>query len=350
MPIWWPFAVAGAFLLSAILTPLFARLATHLGIVDVPKSDRKVHDHAIPYFGGLSVFLAFALPTLIVLLASDHFVAGEIDPRHFIGFFAGALILLMGGLLDDKFDLSPRFSILFPMFAALSAVAFGIGVEKVTNPFGGVFVLTSAVTVVITFLWLLGMTYTTKLLDGLDGLASGVTMVGALMISLLALSQEYFQPDVAVLSLVFMAALAGFLLWNAYPATIFLGEGGSTFLGFTLGVLAVIAGSKLATTLLVIGVPALDVALVIFRRWREGRPVTSGDRTHLHHLLLAAGLSQRGILMLYLSVATLFGATTLIFESWQKLIALGILVLLSGISVSVLYKKYHKVKYEQERK
>lgn len=337
-------------MLSAILTPVFARLALNFGIVDVPKSGRKIHDRVIPFLGGVGVFLAFAVPTLVVLFATDHLTAGEIDPLHFVGFFIGALILLIGGVLDDKFDLPPRLSILFPLFAALSAVAFGIGVEKITNPFGGALVLSSTVSIAITFVWLLGMTYTTKLLDGLDGLASGITMVGAIMIALLALSHDYFQPDVAMLALIFAAALLGFLLWNVHPATIFLGEGGSTFLGFALGVLAVIAGSKLATTLLVVGVPILDVAFVIGRRWLEGRPIARGDSTHLHHLLLSAGLSQRQILAIYVLAASLFGVTTLIFASWQKLIALGILVLLSAIAVSLLYKKYHPTTYANDSK
>ncbi|MFZ2681972.1 MAG: MraY family glycosyltransferase [Patescibacteria group bacterium] len=347
MPSWWPFVVGGALVLSASLTPFLARLALRLGLVDVPKSERKIHKRIVPFLGGVSVFIAFAVPTLVILLSTNHLTAGEIDPRHFIGFFIGALMLLIGGLLDDKFDLPPRFSILFPLLAAAVAVTFGIGVEKITNPLGGAFVLTSSVSILITFVWLLGMTYTTKLLDGLDGLATGITMIGAIMIALLALSKEFFQPDVALLALIFAAALLGFLLWNGYPAKIFLGEGGSTFLGFTLGVLAVIAGSKLATTLLVIGIPALDVAFVIIRRWRAGKAVTSGDRTHLHHLLLAAGLSQRAILGLYLVVATLFGLTTLIFSAWQKLIALGILVIVAMMAVTVLYKKYHQTEYEQ---
>ena len=344
MPMWWPFAVGGALVLSLVLTPLFARLARYWGFVDVPRGDRHTHNQVVPFFGGLSVFIAFAIPTLIVLFATNHLTAGEIDSKHFVGFFLGAAILLLGGLLDDKLDLPPRYSILFPLFASLVAVAFGIGVEKITNPLGGAFVLTASVSMVVTFVWLLGLTYTTKLLDGLDGLTTGVTMVGAIMIALLALSQAFFQPDVAVLAFIFAAALLGLLCWNTYPATIFLGEGGSTFLGFTLGVLAVIAGSKLATTLLVVGVPAFDVAFVMFRRWHEGRSLTSGDRTHLHHLLLTAGFSQRTILLMYLGVATVFGVTTLIFASWQKLIALGILVLLVGGVVTWLSKKYHVTK------
>lgn len=353
MPDWWPLAVGGAFLLSLMLTPVMARLALRWGLVDVPRGERKIHDRIVPFLGGVSVFLAVAIPTLLVLFATDHLTAGEIDPPQFVGFFIGALFLLAGGLLDDKFDLPPRLSFLFPLLAALSAVVFGIGVEKITNPLGGAIVLTSSLSMLLTFAWLLGMTYTTKLLDGLDGLATGITTVGAVMIALLALSHEFFQPDVAVLALIFVGALLGFLLWNGYPATIFLGEGGSTFLGFALGVLAVIAGSKLATTLLVVGVPALDVAFVIFRRWREGRPISQGDGSHLHHLLLAAGLSQRSILVIYLLVAAVFGATTLVFTSWQKLVALGILTVLFGGVVNILYKLYkinHLSIYEHNHK
>lgn len=322
-----------------------AQLALTFGFVDAPSAARKIHARTVPYFGGFAVFFGFALPTIVALFLTNHFTSGAIDTTHFVGLFLGGAILLAGGLLDDKFTLPPRLSILFPLLAAVTAVFFGIGVNKVTNPLGGAFVLTSSVSILITFVWLLGMTYTTKLLDGLDGLASGITCVGALMIGLLALSTQFFQPDVALLAFVFAAALVGFLLWNMYPAKLFLGEGGSTFLGFTLGVLAVIAGSKFATTLLVVGVPVLDVALVIFRRWREGRPLTGGDRTHLHHLLLAAGLSQRQILGIYLMIATLFGVTTLVFSSWQKLLALGILMLLTGGAIQFLYKKYHVIEY-----
>lgn len=340
MPEWWPFAVGGAFILSSLLTPFWGRVALAYGLVDAPSIPRKTHQGVIPFLGGLSVFLAFAIPTIILLSIDYHLTAGEIDPHHFIGFFMGAAILLIGGLLDDKYNLPPRLSILFPLFAALIAVAFGIGVSKITNPLGGAIALSASVSMLLTFAWLLGMTYTTKLLDGLDGLATGVTMIGAIMIALLALSPDFFQPDVALLAGIFAASLLGFLLWNGYPATIFLGEGGSTFLGFTLGVLAVISGSKLATTLLVIGVPVLDVAIVIMRRWWLGRSMTSGDRTHLHHLLLKAGWSQRAILMIYLTLATAFGVTTLLFESWQKLIALGVLVLGALLGIQWLYKRY----------
>ena len=340
MPFWWPFPVAAAFLLAIFLTPLVAQLAERLGFVDAPDGYRRLQPGSVPLLGGLALAVAFVVPTVVVLLSGDHLTQGEIDTRHFVGFFLGIAMLLVGGILDDKYRLPAHVSILFALFACLIAVHFGIGVEKVTNPLGGFFVVTPIISILITFIWLLGMTYTTKLLDGVDGLASGVTFVGALMIGLLALSEKFFQPDVAVLAFIFGAAILGFLAWNMPPATIYLGESGSTILGFTLGVLAVIAGSKLATILLVVGVPALDVVSVIARRLLARRSIVEGDRGHLHHLLLKQGLSPRAILALYMSIAFVFGLTTLVFSSWQKLVALGVLALFAGLLIIFLQRRH----------
>lgn len=338
MPHWWLLAVALPCIFSALFTPAFASLAMTLGLVDKPDGARKLHTRTVPFLGGISIFLAFVVPVSVVLLVSDHFTSGDIDARHFIGFFLGGVILLVGGILDDKYTLPPQLSLLFPLFASLAAVACGIGVEKITNPLGGVIQLSGSFTIMLSFLWLLGMTYTTKLLDGLDGLATGVTTVGAIMIALLALSSRFYQPDVALLALMLAAALFGFWLWNIYPAKIFLGEGGSTFLGYALGVLAIISGSKLATTLLVVGLPVLDVLVVIGRRWYQGKPIMKGDRSHLHHALLDAGVSPRLTLLVYMSVAALFGVTTLMFTSWQKVIALALLVSVSFVGIQWVYR------------
>lgn len=339
MPLWWPFPVAGAFLLAVFLTPLIASVAERWRVLDIPDGERRLQARAMPLLGGVALAVAFVVPTLAIVLSGDYLTLGEIDTRHFLGFFLGIGILLVGGFLDDKYRLPARVSILFALFACLAAVHFGIGVEKVTNPLGGFFLVAPMASILITFFWLLGMTYTTKLLDGVDGLAAGVSLIGALMIGLLAFSEKFFQPDVALLAFIFGAAILGFFVWNAPPATIYLGEGGSTVLGFTLGVLAVIAGSKLATILLVVGVPALDVVSVVIRRLMSGRSIAVGDRGHLHHLLLKQGFSPRKILFFYMSVAFLFGVTTLLFASWQKLIALGVLVCLATALIFMLQRK-----------
>jgi UDP-GlcNAc:undecaprenyl-phosphate GlcNAc-1-phosphate transferase len=328
MPVWWLYPSALAFVLSALLTPFMAVAARRYGILDVPDAKRKVHALPTPLLGGFAVFLAFIIPTLIVTFSSNALTGGEIGITQILGFVLGGLILMLGGYLDDRYTLSPKQSFIFPLLASLVATLFGVGVEKVTNPLGGFVVLPAFISMGFTFIWLLIMTYTTKLLDGIDGLAGSIALIGGAMIAALALTEKYYQPDVVLLSFFFVAALLGFLLWNFYPAKIFLGESGSTFIGFMLGVLAVIAGSKVATLLLVLGIPAIDVMAVMVRRLSEGRSVTSGDRYHLHHLLLDNGLSERGVVLVYAGLCFLFGITSLLFSSFEKVIALCVLTVL----------------------
>lgn len=236
---------------------------------------------------------------------------------------------MIGGYLDDRFDLPAHATIIAPILATLTAIAFGIEVDKLTNPFGGVIYLLPWQSDVLVFVWLMLVMYTTKFLDGLDGLATSVSSVGAIMIMLLSLTASYFQPDVALLSAVTIGAYLGFLFWNVHPASIFLGEGGSTFVGFMLGILAVISGGKVATALLVLGIPLLDVLWVISRRFREGgiSRVFVGDKKHLHHRLLALGWGQTRIVILYVAVAAAFGVSALFLQSREKLVALIVLSL-----------------------
>lgn len=335
MPSWSPLIIACAFVLAALITPLTAMIARRARVLDTPNGERKSHAKPIPLLGGLAIIFSVALTTSLVLVTSDHLVSGAIDLKHYLGLGLSLFILSIGGILDDRFSLRARYSFVFPLAAAIVAVASGIGVDKLTNPLGGWVPVSSLLSAVITFCWLLGMTYTTKLLDGVDGLATSVTTVGALMIAALAMSTAYFQPDVALLALIFAAALIGFLVWNFPPAKIFLGEGGSTALGFMLGALAVISGSKFATALLVLGIPMLDVFIVLIRRVIDQRPLAQGDRTHLHHLLTDRGWKPWMIVALYSLCAAGFGLTTLILSSWQKLIALLVLFALGACGIII---------------
>lgn len=341
MPWWWPFPLVAAFLLGIFFTDAVRFLALRYGIVDAPRAPRKLHERPTPLLGGLAVYGAMAIPVAVTLFVSGHFTAGEMTVWHFVGLFAGGALLMVGGVLDDRFDLSPRKSFVFPLLAAAVATMMGIGVSKLTNPLGGTpFELMPIVSGALTFFWLLATTYTTKLLDGLDGLASSISGIAVFMIGALALTDRFFQPDVALLAGIVLAAIGGFLLWNFPPAHIFLGEGGSTFLGFLVGVLAVISGGKLATALMVLGIPALDVAFVIFRRLQQKKnPFTTADRSHLHHLLLDRGYSPRIIVAIYAGIALTFGLTSLLLVSWQKLVALAIVFLLSLFLCTSLVKR-----------
>ncbi len=343
MPAWWFIPVIFAFLLSTLLAPMIRGVALRFGVIDSPDGGRKVHKTPTPLLGGLAIAGSFAVVTISILCSSNVLTSGAIGIQHFIGFFIGIAILVIGGVVDDRFTVSAKYSMMVFLLASLAAILGGIDVAKLTNPFGGIIVLAPIAASIVAFVWITAMTMTTKLLDGVDGLASSVSLVGALMIASLALTPTYFQSDVALLALIFSGSIFGFLLWNWYPAKIFLGESGSTVLGFTIGVLSVIAGSKMATALLVLGIPAIDVALVALRRWRKGKnPFTTADRGHLHLMLQDAGLSHRGVTLCYSMLALLFGVTTLVFASWQKVIALAVLGLIAVIGIETLAKYTEK--------
>ncbi|HSD12482.1 MAG TPA: MraY family glycosyltransferase [Patescibacteria group bacterium] len=347
-----------AFAAAAAATPLVRGLAWRLGVVDRPDGGRKKHGRPVALMGGLAIFLAIAAAAIIAVgagwLPGDH-----IKDKYLAGIIIAALLLVVGGVLDDACDLPPRFQIVWPLLAALAIVASGIGVKFITNPLGGQFFLDRyAVTVlwlggipykvsliadVFTVCWLLGMTYTTKFLDGLDGLVSGVTVIGAFVIAAVSVMKEVSQPDTAMLALIVAGAFLGFLLYNASPASIFLGESGSTMAGFLLGVLAIISGGKIATTLLVVGLPLFDAAFVIVRRvLKEKKSPTSADRSHLHFRLLDLGFTPRQIVLFYCFVAALFGTSTLILKGWEKLAAIGVLASLLFALTAVGMVAYRK--------
>ncbi len=327
-----------SFVLSLLATRLVERLARALGVLDHPTSPRKIHAHPMPLLGGLAIYGTIAILVGVLLATSRALTSGEITTMHYVGFLLGGLILMVGGFLDDRYELPPRFAWIAPVLAAATAIAFGIQVEKLTNPFGGVIYLAAWQSNVLVFVWLLLVMFTTKFLDGLDGLATGVSAIGTLMVMLLALTAAYFQPDVALLAAVALGALLGFLVWNFHPARIFLGESGSTFVGFLLGTLAVISGGKLATALLVLAIPLLDVIWVVARRVARGglAAAAKGDKKHLHHRLLDLGWSQRRIVLTYYALAAAFGILTLFLQSREKLFALGLLTLGMIIAAVVL--------------
>ncbi|MFA6132311.1 MAG: MraY family glycosyltransferase [Patescibacteria group bacterium] len=338
-----PWFVA-SFVLALMATWLVRKFAPRFGLLDLPAAPRKLHSKPTPLFGGLAIFTPLVLVIFFVLLVSNALTSGEISWQHYLGFFLGGLILMIGGFFDDKYSLPPKFAIIAPVLAALTVILFGVEVEKLTNPFGGVIYLAAWQSDLLVFVWLMVVMFTMKFLDGLDGLATGVASIGTLMILALSLTAAYFQPDVALLSVISCGALLGFLVFNFHPASIFLGEGGSTFVGFLIGTLAVISGGKLATALLVIGIPLVDLVFVISRRVLQGglKAAVHGDRTHLHHRLLLAGLSERKTVLFFYVVAGCFGVLTLFLQSKEKLIAFGLLCLLGLILAVGLSLKENK--------
>lgn len=331
----------GAAIITALVTPLVIKAARRFGVLDVPGEPRKIHSQPTPLLGGLAPFLGLVVVIGAILWFAGDLVLPEIPLRHLVGVGIGALFLMIGGFFDDLYDLKPRVQIIFPVLAALAIVVSGIGIREITNPFGGTFRLDvwAWFPDVFTFVWLMGMMYTTKFLDGLDGLVSGLTVIGALMVFLLTQTIQWYQPEVGVLAIAVAGAFAGFLVWNWNPAKIFLGTGGSTLAGFLLGTLAIISGGKIATTLLVFGVPILDAAWVISRRvFLERKSPTQADRKHLHFRLLDSGFSHRAAVITLYAVAALFGALTLVLQSKEKLMTLIVLVVLMIVGGTVLVR------------
>jgi len=342
MEFWWIYPILGSVLLSLSCVEVIRRFAIRFHIIDEPSSPRKKHLKGIPLGGGAAIFLSFFTLLFITEFATGFFTMGAIERSQLIALGLGGIVLMGMGFLDDKYDLPPKIAIWGPVAASLIAAFFGIGFEKVTNPLGGILLIDAWMSSLITFMWLLVMMYTTKLLDGLDGLASGVTVIGTTTIAFLALSSTFYQPDVALMSFIATAAILGFLVWNLPPASIFLGDGGSVFLGYLLGALAIISGSKVMTALLVMAVPLLDVIFVIAQRYYKKQSVVVGDRAHLHHKLVDSGWSTRQVLLLYYCVALAFGLLTLVLESWQKLIAILLLFTLMLIGTLYINKYYEK--------
>lgn len=353
-----------AFVLAIFFTLIVKAIAWKFKIVDYPRGERKIHQTPIPLLGGLAIFFSFFIVLGYYAFFTDNIIDG-IRLKNLIGFFIASSIIMVGGILDDQFNLKPKYQIIWPILAVFIVIASGIGVTKITNPFGGVFHLDqykfvlfwhndipAQVTILadlFTFFWLMGMMYTTKFLDGLDGLVSGITAIGALVIFFLANTNMYFQPEVAFLAIIYVGAALGFLIFNFHPAKIFLGEGGSLLTGFILGILAIIAGSKVITAVLIMGIPILDVLWVILRRiFFEKKSPFVADRKHLHFRLLDIGFSQRQAVMFLYSLAFIFGLATLFLQSMGKLIALIVLlvlmIVLGGVVVIFKHKELYKLK------
>lgn len=351
------YAFAGVFVLSVIFSKIVIKIAKKFDITDKPIGPRKIHKNPMPLMGGLAIFASFFIVVFLVFFISNDLLGDNILPKYLYGLFVAGLLIMIGGVLDDKYNLSPAKQLVWPILAAITVIISGIGFNEITNPFGGVINLNFweinifstykfvFVVDVFIFLWLMGMMYTTKLLDGLDGLVTGIGAIGSIVIFLLTITTKFYQPDTALLAIIFVGACLGFLLFNFNPAKSFLGEGGSLFIGFILGVLAIISGGKIATALLIMGIPILDAGWVILRRLFEGKsPFKTSDRKHLHHRLLDLGMSQRKAVLFLYFLSAGFGVCTLFLQSKSKLIALGVLFLLMIIIGLAIVKAIKKEK------
>jgi len=328
------------FFLAWLLTIAVKELALKYKILDYPDQDRHQHLKPTPLLGGIGIFLAMLISLYAGRLA---ILSGKLEVHHWLGVLVGATILVIGGVIDDIKKLSPFRQFLFPLLAAIAVVIGGVGIEKITNPFGGFLYFNDWLVPAFSILWLLGMMYTTKLLDGVDGLVSSIGAVGAIVIFLFTMTTRWHQPDIAFAALMLAAACLGFLVLNWSPAKIFLGESGALLIGFILGVLSIISGGKIAIALLIMGIPILDVVWTIIRRIAAGKnPFKAADRKHLHFRLLDAGLGARKTVLAFIITSLVFGLSALFLQSKGKflsLVVLGALMIIALIIFSFLDRK-----------
>ncbi|HMQ01841.1 MAG TPA: MraY family glycosyltransferase [Candidatus Doudnabacteria bacterium] len=331
-------------LLAIAVTPLVRKLANNYGLVDVPRPPRNLHLYPVAKLGGVAIFVV-VLVGIGVFWLSGGIDSAIVPPKFLWGIMLGALVLVIGGVIDDKYNLPAKYLWIAPVVAALIVVfsGIGVGIKFLSNPFGApidlnFMLLGLPASGIFIFLWMLGMMFTTKFLDGLDGLVAGIGLIAGLTLFALSLSAQVNQPITATLAIILAGSLTGYLVYAFHPATIFLGEGGSLLIGFILGVLAVILGGKIATALLVMGIPILDVAWVIAQRlWYRKSPFL-GDRLHLHFQLLDLGFSQKQTAAILYAISTAFGFTAVFLQSMGKAVALVVLfMLMAALILGVIY-------------
>lgn len=302
--------------------------ALRMRMVDIPDGERRIHARPIPLGGGLAAWFGCVAVCFVLWMVAPTLFSPTLW-RDLAVVGVATLPLLAVGLMDDMYRLSPRWLVLAALAAVSIAVVGGIRVEAVTWFGGAAKTLSTAVSILVSGAWLLLATGATKFSDGVDGLVAGQTIVGAILIAGLSLSQAYFQPDIALIAGVFGAAFFG-VLWHNWPrARLYLGEFGSTFAGFGLGVIAILSGAKLAIALAAVGVFLVDVCWVMLRRvWRGASPF-SGDRTHMHFLLQDKGWPSWAVAPLLWLVAFAFGVAALQLQTQGKIRLLLALALLT---------------------
>jgi UDP-GlcNAc:undecaprenyl-phosphate GlcNAc-1-phosphate transferase len=339
------------FLVSSAMLPAVIRFANRFGLVDRP-GGRRLHAHAVPRLGGVGIFLGFVAGTGCATLVAGR-ASSFGDPTEFSWQWlaVGMALMFVAGIVDDLFQLRPSTKLLLQVAAATIAVLSGFTIHSFTSPFGNAVVL-GATSPWITGAWILLIVNAINLIDGLDGLAGGLALIVTATVASVAIGMEQFGVVISALALA--GALIGFLRHNFTPARIFMGDGGSQFVGYVLAVIS-IRGSQKGTTavailvpVLILALPILDVATTIARRLRRAlsttrnparviRFVARADREHLHHNLLDLGLSPRlTVLALYL-VASLFALAAYLSVAHNSM-RLAVVVLVVSVGSVILIK------------
>ena len=331
------FAVAAlvAALTAGMGTLAMRAIARKYNIADHP-SERRINTKPVPRAGGLAVAGAFALiGTLLVIFSAQLGLSAGSGSAELTSDGAAALLLgtvIAGviGLIDDRYDLRARWQIIGQFLIALIPIAFGLRIAFISNPFGaGDLLFPDAIALGVTIFWTLGMQNSMNFIDGLDGLSGGISLFAAVTLGVIALPTS---PLLAALSFTLAGALAGFLRFNFYPASIYMGTSGILAVAYALAVLALLGTAKVAAALLILGVPIIDALFVIVGRIVAGRSPYTPDESHIHRRLLSYGFSHRGsVLVLYALTAALSILALLLTGSATLYAFMGLLVVLGGV-------------------
>ncbi len=309
-----------AFVASILLTPVVKALAFKVGAVDRPNY-RKVHARIMPRLGGLAIFGSF-LVGYFVLHPEDSTATYII---------LGAVMIIITGVLDDMFEITAKAKLLGQFIAAGIVIYGGLQIDFINLPFGGQLDF-GYFSIPLTILWIVGITNAINLIDGLDGLAAGVSTIALVTLAGMAflLSDMFVFAMAAILA----ASCVGFLFYNFHPAKIFMGDSGSLFLGYMIGVLALLGFKNVTVISLIIpiimlGVPISDTFFAIVRRYRLKQPLSAPDKSHLHHCLLNVGFTHRQTVLIIYALASMFGLAALIFSQatlWGAILLIAVML------------------------
>ncbi|MDY6795689.1 MAG: MraY family glycosyltransferase [Actinomycetota bacterium] len=316
---------AVALILVILVTPLAKCLAVWLGAVDMPH-DRKVHENPTPTLGGVAIYMAViialllskVLVSLTTAFTRPEGMAEALSSYQFLGIILASTFVFLLGVVDDMRHLSPWMKLAGQVMAALILVSFGVEISTIALPRGNVVDLTASpiLSILLTIVWMVAFTNIINLIDGLDGLAAGISFISASAFFFYGtrVGGDPNTLQAMAISAALGGASLGFLRYNFNPASIFMGDSGAMFLGFTLGAISIqgilkrTAVATLFTPIIILAVPILDTGLAILRRARTGRPFHHADKEHIHHRLLYIGHSQRqAVLIIYLWTALLTG-------------------------------------------
>ena len=317
-----------ALIVALVATPVVKSLAFKMGAMDVPKDNRRMHDHPIPRMGGLAIFLGFLLSVLLF---------AEITPQ-LRGMLLGSVIIVVLGIFDDINSLPAMFKFVVQIVAALVAVFSGNVIQTLSNPnifSSDLYWDLGVLSIPVSVIWIVAITNAVNLIDGLDGLACGVSTISSMTLLVITLvAPDIVSPTVPLMVAALVGGCLGFLPYNLNPAKIFMGDTGSTFLGFALGVISIQGVFKLHIAIsfvvpfLMLGLPIFDTAFAFIRRIAHGQSPMHPDRSHVHHRLMDMGFSQKQTVAILYIISAVLGLSAVVLTTSGPLRAMLVLMAL----------------------